>query len=97
MAQLVVRNLDDQLKERLRQSAAAHGHSMEEEARLILHRALPEGELLGSAEAHASLSERIQTLIMDIEFPPEFFEALDEIRHGSELIDVEPRAATFDS
>lgn len=97
MAQLVVRNLDDQLKERLRQAAAAHGHSMEEEARVILHKALPEGNVPGSAEMHVSLSERIHTLMMDVEFPPEFFDALDEIRDGSEIIDNEPRAATFDS
>lgn len=70
---------------------------MEEEARLILHRALPEGETPGSAETHVGLHERIHALMMDIEFPPEYFEALDEIRHGSEFIDNEPRAANFDS
>jgi antitoxin FitA len=40
MATLTIRNLDEQLKIRLRVKAAAHGHSMEEEARLILRRAL---------------------------------------------------------
>ena len=36
MASLTIRNLDDTLKERLRVRAATHGHSMEEEVRLIL-------------------------------------------------------------
>jgi plasmid stability protein len=42
MAQLVVRNLDEDVKERLRQRAAANGNSMEAEARLILRTALTE-------------------------------------------------------
>jgi plasmid stability protein len=40
MATLTIRNLDEDLKIRLRVEAAAHGHSMEEEARHILRRAL---------------------------------------------------------
>lgn len=40
MASITIRNLDDQIKEQLRIEAAHHGHSMEEEARLILGRAL---------------------------------------------------------
>lgn len=40
MATITIRNLDDDLKVRLRLKAANHGHSMEEEARLILRRAL---------------------------------------------------------
>lgn len=40
MASLTIRTLDDGLKERLRIRAATHGHSMEEEARSILRRAL---------------------------------------------------------
>ena len=36
MAQLLIRNLDDDVKERLAALAAEHGHSMEEEARAIL-------------------------------------------------------------
>lgn len=51
MASLTIRNLDDQIKERLRIEAAHNGHSMEEEARLILRRALmkaPGGPGLGS-------------------------------------------------
>lgn len=40
MASLVIRKLDDSLKERLRVRAARHGRSMEEEARVILKVAL---------------------------------------------------------
>ena len=39
MAQLLVRNLDDSVKEALRRRALCHGRSMEEEARLILSQA----------------------------------------------------------
>ena len=40
MATLTIRNLDDDLKARLRIEAARKGHSMEEEVRSILQRAL---------------------------------------------------------
>jgi antitoxin FitA len=40
MAQLIVRNLEDDIKERLRRRAKARGRSMEEEARDILRTAL---------------------------------------------------------
>jgi plasmid stability protein len=43
MAQLVVRNLEDDVKERLRARAATHGHSMEEEVREILRDAVLKG------------------------------------------------------
>ena len=42
MAQLLVRNLEDQLKVRLQRRAKSHGHSMEAEARDILRDALRE-------------------------------------------------------
>ncbi len=40
MAQLIVRNIEPDVKERLAQRARAHGHSMEEEARRILREAV---------------------------------------------------------
>ena len=42
MAQLLVRNLESQLKVRLQRQAKKHGRSMEEEAREILRNALRE-------------------------------------------------------
>ena len=44
MAQLIVRNLEDDLKARLQARARARGHSMEEEARRILRGALMQPE-----------------------------------------------------
>ncbi|PTB19152.1 plasmid stabilization protein [Trinickia symbiotica] len=45
MASMTIRNIDEQLKSRLRVQAARHGHSMEDEARDILRAALStEGE-----------------------------------------------------
>ena len=38
VASLTIRNIDDELKERLRVRAAQQGHSMDEEARIILWR-----------------------------------------------------------
>lgn len=44
MAQLIVRNLDEDLVQRLKQRAADHGRSAEEEHRQLLRQALrPEG------------------------------------------------------
>ncbi len=40
MAQLLVRNIDDEVKARLKRRATRHGISMEEEARSILRNAL---------------------------------------------------------
>ena len=40
MAQIVVRNLDEDVKARLRVRAAEHGRSMEEEVRTILRQAV---------------------------------------------------------
>ena len=51
MASLIIRNLDDALKVRLRTRAASHDRSMEQEVRLILRDALgpdPEPARLGS-------------------------------------------------
>ncbi|MBB4567985.1 FitA-like ribbon-helix-helix domain-containing protein [Rhizobium leucaenae] len=44
MASITIRNIDDHLKARLRIRAAAHGRSMEDEARDILRAALSTAE-----------------------------------------------------
>lgn len=44
MAQLVVRNLDEEVKRRLQKRAQRHGRSTEEEVRCILRRAALEDE-----------------------------------------------------
>jgi plasmid stability protein len=48
MAQLLVRNLETQLKVRLQKRAKRHGQSMEEEARDILRDALKQEDTRGS-------------------------------------------------
>ena len=42
MANLTIRRIDPVVKDRLRRQAAAHGHSMEEEARRILSAGVPQ-------------------------------------------------------
>jgi plasmid stability protein len=46
MAQFIVRNLEDDVKARLKRRAARHGHSMEEEVRQILRSAVQEDDRL---------------------------------------------------
>ena len=55
MGSLLIRNLDDHLKARLRVRAAEHGRSMEEEARAILRRDLHEVEEIGLGSLAKSL------------------------------------------
>ena len=62
MAQLIVRKLDEELVQRLKQRAVRHGRSMEAEHRAILENALLEDEaedfkdwLLSLAEADVDL------------------------------------------
>ncbi len=59
MAQILVRNLDDDVKARLRILAAEHGHSMEEEVRTILRQAV------GAARPKAGLGTEIAALFKE--------------------------------
>ena len=72
MAQLIVRNLDDQVKERLAQRARRHGHSMEQEVRDILRDAVAGGM---KAAPEVGLGTRLTAHFaehrLDFE-PPEF-------------------------
>lgn len=54
MAQVIVRNIEDDVKTRLKQRALQHGWSMEEEVRQILRRAVSE-----EAQALPKLGSRI--------------------------------------
>jgi plasmid stability protein len=58
MASIMIRNLDDGLKSKLRVRAAQHGRSMEEEARHILRTALTERPR-GSTNLYAAIRRRI--------------------------------------
>lgn len=60
MASITIRNLDDEVKIRLRIRAASHGRSMEEEARLILRDAVEQD--VGPADLAAAIRERFAHL-----------------------------------
>ncbi|MCP9888668.1 plasmid stabilization protein [Cyanobium sp. ATX 6A2] len=64
MAQLLVRNLDLAVKEALRRRALRHGHSMEEEARQILRRAVESDD---QPPRSMGLGSRIAALFADAE------------------------------
>jgi len=68
VAQLVVRNLEEELKARLQRRAARHGHSMEEEVRDILRNAVKEEETpaRGLGTQIASLFSKIG---LEVEIP----------------------------
>jgi len=63
MATLTIRNLDDELKSRLRIRAARHDHSMEEEARSILRAALSDSE---NHEESTGIGTRIRNRLNDL-------------------------------
>ena len=69
MASITIRNLDDNVKTRLRVRTADNGRSMEEEARLILHDAVgckPSSRNLASIiRAHFGPANGV-----DLELPP---------------------------
>jgi plasmid stability protein len=68
MAQLIVRGIEEDVKRRLQERASRHGHSMEEEVRVILRNVLKEDGRpvppLGSR-----LADRFKGLGLDREIP----------------------------
>jgi plasmid stability protein len=76
MAQLVVRNLDQQVKMRLRALASAHGRSMEEEVRVIL------GAAAAAVPAEVEHEEGLGTRIARRFAGQGLDEAIDELRGG---------------
>jgi antitoxin FitA len=81
VAQLAVRNLEDDVKAKLRRRAAAHGRSMEEEVRAILRDAVreptPTADGLGT-----EIAALFKGIGLDQEIP--------------ELRGYQPKPATFD-
>jgi len=61
MAQLVVRNLDDDVKAKLQQRARQHGRSTEEEVREILRNAV-----LNETQKTEPLGKRLRALFSEI-------------------------------
>ena len=69
MASITIRNLDDHVKTRLRVQAADNGRSMEEEARLILRKAVEPKTCRGNLAN--SIRARVAPLGgVDLELPP---------------------------
>ena len=69
MASITIRNLDEEVKARLRVRAAVHHRSMEEEARLILR------DAVGRTEPPGNLASAIRARIVpfggvNLELPP---------------------------
>jgi plasmid stability protein len=64
MAQLVVRNLEEDVKARLRRQADRHGHSMEEEVRDILRNAV-RAEGRPTAPLGSRLRQRFERIGLD--------------------------------
>ena len=60
MASITIRNLDDEVKRRLRVRAAEHGRSMEEEAREILRKVV--GQEKPAHNLAAAIRERVAPL-----------------------------------
>ena len=75
MASMTIRNLDEDIKQRLRVQAAEHGRSMEEEARAILRTALTE------AASPTNLAQAIRARFaplggVELDIPPRELERL---------------------
>lgn len=64
MASITIRNLDEDIKQRLRVRAAERGHSMEEEARDILRRvvteSMPPRNLASAIRARVAPADRVE-------------------------------------
>lgn len=69
MASITIRNLDDEVKARLRVRAAGRGHSMEEEARRILREAVESDG--GPTNLVTAIRDRFAPLGgVELEIPP---------------------------
>ncbi len=69
MATMTIRNIDEQLKAKLRVNAAMHGRSMEEEARDILRSVLTQ-QAAGSVSLVQSIRARVASFGgVDLEIP----------------------------
>jgi plasmid stability protein len=81
MSMLTVRNLDPDLKEKLRQRAARHGRSMEAEVRLILAAAVEASE--EPPDLAASIREHFSGTGIELELPDRSSTAQRPITFGS--------------
>ena len=75
MAQLIVRNLDDDVKQRLQQRARRHGRSTEEEVRSILRQAV-----LADDADDVPLGTRLSGRFADVGLTAELLDLVDSGR-----------------
>lgn len=69
MAQLIVRNLEDDVRDKLRERAFSHGRSMEEEVRDILRAAVVHGATQQNAPGLGSrIAQRFSDCPIDDDF-----------------------------
>lgn len=68
MAQLIVRNLEDDVRDKLRDLARSHGRSMEEEAREILRGAVL-NQRTASPQIGSRLAQRFAAVGLDEPIP----------------------------
>jgi antitoxin FitA len=68
MAQFIVRGLEADVKARLKRRATAHGHSMEEEIRLILRNAV-KGENQRTADLGTRIAARFAKIGLTTDLP----------------------------
>ena len=65
MAQLIVRNLEDEIRDKLRAMAAANGRSMEEEIREILRGAVLRASIASQPRLGSRLAARFRDCGLD--------------------------------
>jgi len=68
MAQVIVRNLDEAVKRKLKRRAERHGHSMEEEIRDILRNAVKD-ERAPEKGLGTQIAERFKGIELDEDIP----------------------------
>ncbi len=69
MAQLLVRNVEEEVRDRLRQRAARHGRSMEEELRAILRAASVQEDAGAESRLGSRISARFAEIGLEEDFP----------------------------
>ena len=78
MAQVIVRNLDENLKAALKQRALRHGRSMEEEVRQILRRAVNE-EPAPTTRLGSRIADRFADVGLDSPLPEFHGQSIDPV------------------
>ncbi len=66
MATLTIRNLSDDARDKLRLLAAKHGHSMEEEVRRIIRRAVQSSDMAQDSKPHTGLGSSISAIVKEM-------------------------------